>query len=301
MKSALIIIAIGLCLISRSGAQTELTAVSDSLQHWEKQVQTMEESVDQRKLQLDSLRHSGADSETLARFTAVTFDLTRNLQRARAHVISLQKTKAKLQTALYNRYSQKIDSLLQTPVGTERDRQLLDLLGKQLKVSPLARRLKFNPMRLSAIDTANQDSLAQEIYMDYLKQAANELADEIDLITSKEQQFRELAALESKAGVFMEEVEGSQMLAPAANQNENKSLGLDYSESAGASRNLMTANQQAGSFFHLFEGTSKVNEAVLKEPLSYDQLVQKLESSRRQLEIYWHQVQRKLSQLQNRP
>ena len=301
MKSALIIIAIGFGLFSQLGAQNQLAAVSDSLQHWQKQVQIMEGTLDQRKQQLDSLRRSGADSETLARFTATTFDLTRNLQRARAQVSSLQKSKIKLQTGLYDRYSQKIDSLLRMPGSTERDRQLLDLMGKQLKVSPLARRLKFNPARLSAIDTTNQDSLAQEIYIDYLKQAANELVTEIDLIATKEQQFRELASLESKAGVFMEEVEGSQMLAPSANQNSNKSLGLDYSEEAAASRNLMTANQQAGSFFHLFEGASGVNGAALKEPLSYEQLVQNLESSRRQLEIYWKQVQRKLAQLQNHP
>jgi len=287
-----------------SDGEIQLSAIESQILKYHQEHNALQNRLNSRLHQADSLKTSGASENILAKFTAASFLISQKLESLNHLLKDLETKHGRLRVDLYQFYTQKIDSLSGLTKSIQTDRDLFVLMGKRLHVSPLAGKLHFNPQQLSAIDETESDSLAQIIFAQYLQKADTELGKEIEALQNKEQEIQELAALESKAEEFMQEMEESSMLQTVsttdAKSTENSFI--DYGSGDESVRNLVTANEQALSFFHLLNQwqTNPSQRSPGSQPLAYPQLLQKLGETRQVLESYRRQVLNKLELLSDR-
>jgi hypothetical protein len=226
--------------------------------------------------------------------------ISKKLEALNRSLQSVETRRNALRAQLYQIYTQQIDSLSQLNKSGQTNKELFLLMGKRLQVSPFASKLHFKPQQLSAIRESGNDSLSQIIYREYLEKAGRELATEIKILQEKEDEIAEIAALESKAEEFMQEMEESGMLQSVATTDaKSLELGTDYSGDTENARNLVTANEQALSFFRILNQLQNNSSplSVDAQPLTYSQLLEKLKAARQLLEAYRQQVSDKLKRL----
>ncbi len=280
--------------------EIQLSVIDSQIQKLQQKQNALQNKLNHRLSQSDSLKAAGASENTLADFTAASFVVSQKFEAAATRLKQLGTQRQKLRNQLYQFYSHKIDSVSGLPVSPQKEQELFVLMSKRLQVSPLASRMHFNPQQLSTIDAGKNDSLAQVIYKGYLKNAARELESEIKILREKEQEIGEIAALESKAEEFMQEMEESGMLqtVPAGDIKPQES-GMDYSGNTANARNLVTANEQALSFFRILNQLQNNTNPLSAnaQPLTYSQLLEKLKAARQLLEGYRRQVSDKLKHL----
>ncbi len=286
---------------SESGDEIELSEIDSQIQKLQREQNILQNQLTIRLAKTDSLKAAGASENTLAHFTAASFILSQKLETKRSQLKELDKQRQKKRIRLYRSYSHQIDSLSGLPGSAQHEQKIFDLMSKRLLVSPPASRLHFNPQQLSAISETGNDSLAQVIFKEYLKKAARELNREIIILHKKEQEIGEIAALESKAEEFMQEMEESALLPnPSGSGTKTQEvLGTDYSGNNIGTRNLITANEQALGFFRIRDQIqNSPNPLSSGQPLlSYAQLLEQFSETRRLLESYRQQVLKKLKRL----
>jgi len=297
-------------LASTGGSQSlpeweiHLSSIEKQIQKLELEKNALENQLNTRLNEADSLKASGASENTLAKFTAASFRISQQIESHNKLLKDLETQQVQLKTDLYLFYTQKIDSLSKLTKSIRSDRELFELMGKRLHVSPLAGNLHFNPQQLSIIGETESDSLAQIVFAQYLQKADTELGKEIEALQNKEQEIQELATLESKAEEFLLEMEESSMLQTVsttdAKSTENSFV--DYGGNDERTGNLIMANEQASSYFHLLNQwqTDPSQISGGSGQLTYSQLLQKLSETRQVLESYRKQVQRKLDRLSDR-
>ena len=287
-----------------SNGEIQLSAIESQIQKLQDEKRALQKQLVSRLHQADSLKVSGVSENSQAKFTAGSFQISQRLESLNRQLKDLGIQQNYLRANLYKLYSHQVDSLSGLTKSIQIDKKLFALMSKRLQVSPLAGNLHFNPQQLSAIDESESDSLAQIIFAQYLQNANSELEKEIAALQNKEQEIEELAALESKAEEFMQEMEESGMLktVPGSDVKSTESVGLDYGEKDISARNLVTANEQAVGFFHLLNQwqTNPEQISVDSQPLTYSQLLQKLSQTRQLLESYRRQILNKLERLSDR-
>ena len=281
--------------------EEKLIALEKTISETESKSNALRIEMDQRLKHADSLKTIGSSEKVLMDYTAASFRLSQQFENTANLLEKLKLELNQIHSTLYIQYSVKIDSLKPLPKSSQLDGHLFVLMSKRLQVSPLAGNLHFNPQQLATIDFNTQDSLSLLIYKQYLQEASRELSSEIASIENKEVEIAQIAALESKADEFMEEMEESNMLqmvsSSAEDTRENSFYGNgDIDENFG---NLVTANEQARSFFYLLNSLQNNPSINYPEssPLSYPELLDKLRETRSFLESYQKEVIRKLSQM----
>lgn len=286
---------------SIAGGEIQLSEIESQIQKLERERETLQHQLHIRLSRADSLKSAGATENTLAHFTAASFEISQKLETDISRLKELKKQRRPIRARLYQFYSQQIDSLSRQPDALPKEQKLFVLMGKRLQVSPLAAQLHFNPRQLSAIKESNTDSLSQIIFREYLENAARALEKEIEVLKNKEREIEELAALETKAEEFMQEMDESEMLQTvSASGTKPQEVGsTDYSDGSKSARNLVTANEQAFGFFRILNQlqNNAIPLAEDAQPLSYVQLLEKLGTTRKMLEAYHRQVRAKLKRL----
>jgi len=281
--------------------ETKLIALENSIRETESRSNALRSELEQRLKRTDSLKTIGSSEKVLMEYTAASFRLTQKLEQTTSELKKLQFERGQIHAALYAQYSEKIDSLKHLSKSAQPEGRLFVLMSKRLQVSPLAGNLHFNPRQLAAIDFNTQDSLGLLIYKQYLQDASRELSSEIASIENKEVEIAQISALESKADEFMEEMEESNMLQMISSSPEDTRENSFYGNGATDENfgNLITANEQARSFFYLINNLQHNPQVNYPEsgPLSYPELLEKLKESRRFLESYQKEVILKLSQM----
>jgi len=174
-------------------------------------------------------------------------------------------------------------------------------MGKRLQVSPLASTLHFNLRQLNEIHESENDSLSRVIYSQYLEKAASELNSEINHLKEKEEEIAEIAALESRADEFMQEIEESSLLqsVPSTKVLTEEAVNGEYGSKDGDFGNLVTANEQALSFVQLLNQVQNSGNQMDDMPfsLSYEEIIEKYQETRLLLEDYHKQILNKLDRL----
>jgi len=277
--------------------EIQLSKMDAQIQKLQREQKNLQTRLNSRIRQADSLKAAGTSEDMRAKFSAASFVISKKLEALSRSVQSAETRRNALRAQLYHIYTQQIDSLSQLNKSGQADKELFLLMGKRLQVSPFASKLHFNPQQLSAISESENDSLSYIIFREYLEKAGSELATEIKILREKEEEIAEIAALESKAEEFMQEMEESGMLKSVATTDaKSMELGTDYSGNTANARNLVTANEQALSFFRILNQLQN-NPSPLSvdaQPLTYSQLLEKLKAARQLLEAYRQQVSDKL-------
>ncbi len=289
--------------VNKQEAQFE--TLQKQILHTEQQFQKAQQQLNNYLSGTDSLKKARAGADVLTRRTAQAYEFAKTVESINSRLRRLKNQGRTLRSRLYRTYSVQIDSLnkeLSTHPNDKTRKQLFSAMTKRLSVSPVAESLHFNPAYIGQIDsTVLKEPLGRELAQSYLAQADSSLSREIDQLQKKEREMQQIISLRAKAADFVEEMDDTRMTSfePIATKATTTDANAysDDAERIGTAKDL--ANYQSETYFllmHALEPGASINEDS-SQMLEYPELLQRLSQTRRFLQQYQKQIQRKLQSI----
>lgn len=206
-----------------------LPALGQTISQLETQLISLQAKLSEARIELDSLtviyeeriqqidrekERQKPDQSKIGELMSEALSISDQLEAKKKEISVIEDQVQDVRRTLDRKYSQQIDSL-QMLLNAEDLRgdqesleaRIMQLSEKRLLVSPIVKRLSFDPQQILQIQSdAFRDSLDAAIYTDYLTNALQEVDAHLSSVKNTREEYEQIIKLQEKTGKFLDEV-----------------------------------------------------------------------------------------------
>ena len=310
-------ILLGQNLEQKENTYLQLQAEKQSNQQ---KLDSLNQSLDHILTEIDVQKSKNENGNGVARLMSTAFTITKNIETMENYIKETNLNILKLEkelNAIYTQHMASLEKRLNENVSKSEREKLEQELGilaeKRIRVFPLFRNFSFNPAKINDIDLSHvHDNFEKEILLDYLKSALTQVDSNLGVIQQKEEELEDNKRLEEKADLFIGDVANSRIMgfyesslainAQTFSEDDHIRGGpidnnkdWDYALENSISNTMNFLNQLEYLGMPPDELVSRFKIST-KNPVTSDEYLEILKSSREFLTLYRNMLNKKISE-----